>query len=59
MPMRYEVRRKLDNGDVLRVVEADDRTKADELARSLDQLWPGEYEVLEVLADESTSRLER
>jgi len=53
MSTRYEIRRKLDNGDVLCVAESDDRKKANELAQSLNQIWPGEYEVLEVLADES------
>jgi len=53
MSTRYEIRRKLDNGDVLCVAESDDRKKANELAQSLNQIWPGEYEVSEVLANES------
>jgi len=45
MSTRYEIRRKLDNGDVLCVAESDDRKKVNELAQSLNQIWPGEYEV--------------
>jgi hypothetical protein len=45
MSTRYEIRRKLDNGDVLCVAESDDRKKANELAQSLNQIWPGKYEV--------------
>jgi hypothetical protein len=56
MAIRYEIRRKLDNGDVLCVAESDDREKADELARSLNQLWPGEYTVLEVMSDDHSAR---
>ena len=51
MPTRYELRRKLDNGDFLCVAESDDRKKADKLAQSLKEMWPGEYEVLEVVTD--------
>ena len=56
MAIRYEIRRKLDNGEVLCVAESDDREKADELAQSLKQLWPGEYEVLEVISDDYSAR---
>jgi len=51
MPTRYEIRRKLDNGDFLCVAESDDRKKADKLAQSLKEMWPREYEVLEVVTD--------
>jgi hypothetical protein len=53
MAIRYEVRRKLDNGDFLCVAECDDRKKANELARSLKEMWPGEYDVLEVVSDDA------
>jgi len=51
MAIRYEIRRKLDNGDVQFVAECRDRKRADELAQSLNQIWAGQYKVLEVVAD--------
>jgi hypothetical protein len=54
MAIRYEIRRKLDNGDVLCVAECgDDQKRAEQLAHSLNEIWPGEYEILEVVTDES------
>ena len=52
MAIRYEIRRKLDNGSFLCVAECTDRNKADKLAQSLKEMWPGEYDVLEVVEDE-------
>ena len=51
--IRYEIRRKLANCESLCIAEFTDRKQADQLAQSLNQHWPGEYEVLEVVADGS------
>ena len=51
MAIRYEIRHKLENGDDICVAECTDRNKADKLAQSLKEMWPGEYEVLEVVTD--------
>ena len=49
--IRYEMRRKLDNGDFLCIAECAERKKADQLTQSLKEMWPGEYDVLEVVTD--------
>jgi hypothetical protein len=53
MATRCEIRRKLENGDLLCVAECDDRRNADKLGQLLNEMWPGEYEVLEVVEDGS------
>jgi len=56
MAIRYEIRHKLENGDDICVAECTDRNKADKLAQSLKEMWPGEYEVLEVISDDYSAR---
>jgi hypothetical protein len=53
MAIRYEIQRKLENADVLCVAVCDDRKGADQLAQLLKEMWQGEYEILEVVSDES------
>ena len=54
--IRYEIRRKFQNGDLLCVAKCADRRTADELAQSLNQVWQEEYEVVEVVADDDSAR---
>jgi hypothetical protein len=53
MAIHYEVWRKLDNGERICVAVCGDRRQGDQLARSLNQDWPAEYEVLKVVTAES------
>jgi hypothetical protein len=51
MATRYEVRRKLADGENVCVAVCPNRKQADWIARSLNQEWPAQYEILEVVED--------